>query len=240
MAEIHLGSVPGGSARLRGYVARPSGSGPWPGVVIVHEAYGLDDVMRRQADRLAAAGYLALLPDLYSDGGAFRCVLRTMRALVAGRGKALVDIEAAREWLLQQGDCTGRIGVIGFCMGGGFALLVANTGFDVAAANYAIVPRDTDAAFADACPVIGSYGAKEPGATRTARKLDKELSKHAIEHDVKVYPNAGHSFLNDAPTGPRVLRPILKVANFGPEPESARDAWQRIEDFFAAQLHKQS
>src|SRR5581483_6872841 len=122
MAEIELGAVPGGSHHLRGYVARPDGAGPWPGVVIVHEAYGLADVMRRQADRLAQAGYLALLPDLYSDGGALRCVVRTMRALVAGQGRALVDIEAARQWLLAQGDCTGRIGIVGFCMGGAFAL----------------------------------------------------------------------------------------------------------------------
>lgn len=236
MAEIQLGAVAGGSARLRGYVARPAGPGPWPGVVIVHEAYGLDDVMRRQADRLAAAGYLALLPDLYSDGGALRCVLRTMRALVTGRGRALVDIEAARQWLLQQGDCTGRVGIVGFCMGGAFALLTANTGFEVSSANYAILPRDMDAAFTDACPIVASYGAKEPGARRTARRLDRALTEHDVEHDVKVYPNAGHSFLNDAPTGPLVLRPILKVGNFGPEPESAKDAWQRIETFFAAHL----
>lgn len=203
---------------------------------MIHEAYGLDDVMRRQADRLAAAGYVALLPDLYSDGGALRCVLRTMRTLVSGRGKALVDIEAARQWLLRQGDCTGRVGIIGFCMGGAFALLTANTGFDVASANYALLPRDTDAAFAEACPVVGSYGGKEPGATRTARRLDRALTEHGIEHDVKVYPKAGHSFLNDAPTGPLVLRPFLKVAQFGPEPESAKDAWQRIEEFFAAHL----
>ena len=236
MAEIELGAVDGGSARLRGYVARPKTAGPWPGVVIVHEAYGLDDVMRRQADRLAAAGYLAILPDLYSDGGALRCVLRTMRALVTGRGRALVDIEAARQWLLRQGDCTGRIGIIGFCMGGAFALLTANTGFEVSAANYAILPRDMDAAFTDACPIVASYGAKEPGATRTARRLDRALTKHGVAHDVKVYPNAGHSFLNDAPTGPLVLRPLLKVGNFGPEPESAKDAWQRIEAFFAEHL----
>lgn len=236
MPEIELGAVPDGSTHLRGYVARPQGTGPWPGVVIVHEAYGLDDVMRRQADRLAAAGYLALLPDLYSDGGALRCVLRTMRTLVTGHGRALYDIEAARQWLLRQGDCTGRVGIIGFCMGGAFALLTASTGFEVSSANYALLPRDMDAAFAESCPIVASYGAKEPGATRTARRLERALTKRGIENDVKVYPKAGHSFLNDAPTGPMVLRPLLKVGHFGPEPESAKDAWARIEDFFARHL----
>jgi carboxymethylenebutenolidase len=236
MAEIHLGAATNGSARLKGYVSRPARAGPWPGVVVIHEAWGLDDVMRQQADRLAAAGYLALLPDLYSDGGALRCVARTMGALAVGRGKPIADIEAARQWLLEQGDCTGRVGVIGFCMGGGFALLVAGSGFEVASANYAIVPRDVDSAFADACPIVASYGAKEPGAARSARRLDGALTKHGIEHDVKLYKNAGHSFLNPAMVGPRLIRPILRIANFRPEPESAKDAWIRIEEFFNKHL----
>ena len=67
-------------------LVRPSGSGPWPGVVMIHEAFGLDEVMRRQAERLAAAGYLALAVDLYSDGGTLRCLVSTMRAMRKGEG----------------------------------------------------------------------------------------------------------------------------------------------------------
>jgi carboxymethylenebutenolidase len=236
MAEILLGSVPNGSNRLEGYVARPAGAGPWPGVVVIHELWGLDDVMRRQADRLAAAGYLALAPDLFSDGGALRCVAGTMRALITGKGRPFADIEASRSWLAAQGDCTGKVGVIGFCLGGGFALAVADTGFDVASVNYGVLPRDVDGALAQSCPMVASYGAKDFGARKAVRRLDETLTKFAVEHDVKLYPKAGHSFLNDAPDGPVLLRPLLKVANVGPEPESAADAWRRIEEFFARHL----
>src|SRR3569623_732546 len=123
MPDFSVGPVAGGSSDLRGYLATPPGQGPWPGVVVIHEAFGLNDVVRRQADHLAGAGYLALALDLYSDGGAARCLDSTFRALLTGRGKAIADIEAGRSFLKSHDSCTGRIGIIGFCMGGGFALV---------------------------------------------------------------------------------------------------------------------
>jgi carboxymethylenebutenolidase len=236
MPEIHLGSVEHGSSHLKGYVSRPGGESPWPGVVVIHEGWGLDDMMRRQADRLAAAGYLTLAPNLFSDGGATRCVVSTFRAMLTGRGKPFADIEASRQWLLDQADCTGRVGVLGFCMGGGFALAVADTGFDVASVNYGIAPRDLEGALHGSCPMVASYGAKDFAATKTTRRLEEALTRLDIAHDVKLYPKAGHSFLNDGPNGPMLFRPLLRVAHMGPEPESAKDAWARIEAFLAANL----
>jgi carboxymethylenebutenolidase len=225
-----------GSSKLTGYLAQPTVEGPWPGVVLVHEAFGLDEAMMRHAERIAAMGYLALMPDLFSDGGTRRCLASTMRAMISGQGRAYADIEAARQWLLQRADCTGKIGVIGFCMGGGFALMTVATGFDVAAANYGPLPKDLDAALAGACPVVGSYGGKDRGLKGAAGKLDAALTKAGVLHEVSEYPDAGHSFLNDAPNGPRLLRPLVRVMGVGPEPASAALAWQRIEDFFANQL----
>ena len=128
--------------------------------------------MRRQTDRMASAGYLAILPDLYSQGGRRRCLRATFTALRSGEGRAYRDIEAARSWLLAQEDCTGKVGVIGFCMGGAFALMAAS----------------------------------------------------------------GHSLFNDGKAGPGWLQPVMRVLDIGPEPESAADAWSRIEAFFATHL----
>lgn len=185
MPDVELGSVAGGSRTLRGYLVEPVGAGPWPGVVMLHEAFGLSEMMRRQADRLAAAGYLTLAPDLFSDGGARRCLVSTFRAMVAGRGKAVADIETARTHLLGQAGCTGKVGVIGFCMGGGFALVMANRGFDAAAPNYGVLPRRPAEALRGACPMVASYGAKDITLRGAAATLEQTLTELDVAHDVK-------------------------------------------------------
>jgi carboxymethylenebutenolidase len=226
----------GGSQPLRGYLVKPEGDGPWPGVVMVHEALGLDDVMLRQAERLAAAGFLTLAVDLFSAGGVRKCLISTFRALFKGEGRPFADIETARLWLTDSADCTGKVGFIGFCMGGGFALATANTGFDASSANYGTLPRDLDAALEGACPIVASYGGKDLPMRKVPGKLEEALTRKGIPHDVKSYPSAGHSFLNDAPAGPAVLRLLMRVANMGPEPAAAADAWKRIDGFFAEHL----
>lgn len=228
----------GGSARLSGTLARPGGGGPWPGVVVIHEALGADDVMRRHTERMAEAGYLTLMPDLFSDGGVRSCLVTTFRDLLRGKGKAFADIEAARRELVADPDCTGQVGVIGFCLGGAFALVVAGTGrYDVSSANYGRPAADLDALLQDSCPLVASYGGRDLAMRGVADQLEKVLTRHGIDHDVKEYPNAGHCFLNDAENAPVWSRPITRIANIGPHPASAQDAWQRIETFFARHLH---
>lgn len=236
MPEVEIGPVAGGSRRLTGYLAVPATPGPWPGVVAIHEAWGLDDVMRRQADRLAAAGFLALAPDLFSDGGFVRCIVTTMRSLQSGRGKAFADLDAAREWLARHDGCNGSMGLIGFCMGGSFALVMAAQGFDVASVNYGRLPRNPAESLAGSCPMVASYGRKDLSTRGSAAELTRILSREGVPHDVKEYPTAGHSFLNDAVNGPVPLRPLLRISNVKPDPVAAEDAWSRIESFFHTHL----
>jgi len=238
VSDIRLPDAPGGSIGLTGVLGVPEGRGPWPGVVMVHEAYGVTDAMRRQVARMAEAGYLALMPDLFAQGGPRRCLTATFRALRSGEGRAFVDIERARVLLAGRSDSTGVTGVLGFCMGGGFALAAAaDRGFSAASANYGILPRDLDDWAEHACPIVGSYGGRDHSLTDAAAKLDAVLTSHGVAHDVKEYPDAGHSFLNDAESGPRAVRLLTKrFLGAGPNPEAAADAWRRIEAFFGEHL----
>lgn len=227
----------GGSTGLQAYTARTSGDDRLPGIVIVHEIFGVDDQARSFAHRLAEMGYLAVVPDLFTEGGPRRCLRATFSALRSGEGRAFRDIAAARQYLLGREDCTGGVGIIGFCMGGGFALLCAapERGFTVSSANYGQLPEDPDV-LRGACPIVASYGGRDRGLGGAAEKLDRKLTEFGVEHDVKEYPNASHAFLSTELSGPWYLRPVLKIAGMGPRPEAAADAWRRIEAFFAAHL----
>lgn len=223
----------------RAILVRPVEEGPWPGVVMLHEAWGIDDVLARQATRLAAAGYLVLAPDLLGDGPWLGCIRRTTRAIRDGHGRPYEIIAKAHHWLSAAPGCTGQIGVIGFCMGGGFALLLANRGFDAASVNYGPFPPDLDAAIDGACPMVASYGERDPLFKQVPR-LREALESYDVPHDLKTYPTAGHSFLNDAVNGPRLFRWMFPVFHVGPDPLAAADAWRRIEAFFAAHLSPSS
>ena len=230
--------VDGMSKGLTGVLGVPAGAGPWPGVVVLHEIFGIDTEMRKQVARMAEMGYLALMPDLFTEGGMRRCISATMRALGSGEGRAYADIESARQTLLADERSTGKVGVIGFCMGGGFALMTVDTGFDAASVNYGQLPKDLDAALENSCPIITSYGKKDLTNKNATALLEASLTRHGIPHDSKEYPNAGHVFMNDKLNGFPIIRPLVRVMNFGPEPESAKDAWSRVESFFDQYLKR--
>jgi carboxymethylenebutenolidase len=225
-------TLPGG---IPAHLAEPpAGDGPWPGVVVLHEAFGLNDDIREHAGRLAAAGYLALAPDLFRGQGMRRCLLATFRALRAEQGRPFEDIDAVRRTLAAREDCTGRVGVIGFCMGGGFALLTAARGFDAAAPNYGPLPKDMDDALRGSCPMVASFGGRDRQMPGAAAKLSAALERHGVEHDVKEYPDAGHSFFSRMNAGP--LNPVFRVAGLGFHQPSAEDGWARILRWFDAHL----
>ncbi len=230
-------SYPAPAGPLAGYLAVPDGPGPWPGVVVIHDALGLSADIKRIADRMADAGYLALVPALFRRGFRPRCVVSTLRALSAGGGVAVDDLVAAREYLVADPRCTGKVGAVGFCLGGGFCLLLAPRGvFDAVAPNYGVLKNDSDhPPLRDSCPVVASYGGKDRMLPGAAAKVETLLIEAGVPHDVKEYAGVGHSFMNDFRL-PAPLRLIENVAGLAYSEPEAEDAWQRIVAFFAQHL----
>lgn len=236
MTESDTGQLSGHAAYLAVPVATGGRPGPWPGVVLVHDALGLSDDMREQADWLAAAGYLVAVPDLYGGKGAIRCVKGAFSQLSAQRGPVFDQIEAVRSALAGTADCTGAVGVIGYCMGGSFALLLAGRpGWSAASVNYGMVPDNIAEVLGGACPVVASFGGKDKGLAGAAGKLRAAADAAGATADIKEYPQARHGFINRL-TAASPLTPVLKVAGVGYDHAAAADAKRRILAFFDAHL----
>jgi carboxymethylenebutenolidase len=210
----------------------PQGDGPWPGVVVIHDAvgYGPDNEMISQ--RIAQAGYLALTPNMYSRGGRARCITRVMRELLTKRGRALDDILAARDHLQSMPECSGRVGIAGFCMGGGFSLIMSPKGFGASAPFYGTpLPRNLSDTLDGACPIVASFGSRDPLGIGAPKKLREVTAAKQITADIKAYPDAGHSFANQLPA-----QPLLRVVGFGYNRAASDDAWSRVFAFFDQHL----
>jgi carboxymethylenebutenolidase len=219
----------------RAYLAVPSGGvSPWPGVVVIHEAFGLNADIKKKADQFAERGYLALAPDLFDGKLWMRCVVGAIRQVRARTGPAFTALEAARSFLAGRDDCTGRTGVIGFCLGGGFALLCApRKGFSVASVNYGEVPEDAENALRGACPVVGSFGARDVGGAKPAVRLQGALTALEIPHDVRVYPGSGHRFMTESSGAGAVLARFTRMSY---QEADTADAWRRIYAFVGEYL----
>ena len=218
MAVVSI-NFPGGE--LSTYVATPEGTGPWPGVCVIHDALGMSQDLRNQADWLAGEEYLAAAPDLF-DGGSFLGCLRTIMR------------DFSRE------NSTGKVGVIGFCFGGGFALLLAPRGeFSAASVNYGALPKNADEFLKQACPIVASYGAKDRTLKGATARLEGILTAAGIDHDVKEYPEADHAFMNDhsADKAPFLIHVISFLFGGGEfDPVAAQDSRRRIIAFFDTHL----
>ena len=237
-------TIPVADGELRAALALPDNSdAPAPGLLVLHELMGLNEDIRRIALRFAENGYAALAPDLYSVGPPRPiCIRRTMQALRQGEGRVYADLEAAQRHLsaLDPVD-QSRIGVAGFCMGGSFAILHAvRAPVGAAAAFYADLPGSAGA-LDGICPVFAGYGGRDQRFARKPEHLRRYLEQLNVPHQVMVYPDAGHSYMNQQ-RGPAPLRALMRRSRMavGYHPESAEDSWRRMLAFFAQHLAGQA
>ncbi|HUO03864.1 MAG TPA: dienelactone hydrolase family protein [Candidatus Binataceae bacterium] len=227
----------GNGLQMRAAMAAPEDNARHPGVIVIHEIFGLNNDIRRLTGKMADLGYVALAPHLYDRPGTrLLCIARTMMALSRGEGDAFTDLEAARVYLQQQPNVDpARIGVIGFCLGGGFALLFAvRAPLQVAATFYGDVPKTADG-LRGVCPVLGGYGERDRMFATNGRRLEKLLTEMGIDHDIKVYDGAGHSFMSQN-TGLMATIGRIGPMHVGYNADAAEDSWKRIEAFFGKHL----
>ena len=208
-----------------GFLAVPESPGQHPGVVVIHEAYGLNENIRAITRRFAAQGYAALAVDLFGDRNRTICMTRFMAGMLRGSldRYGIADLKASLSYLVSLREVDPqRVGAIGFCMGGSFAIAWACTDdrLKAIAPFYSVNPRPI-AAVQRLCPVVGSYPEKDFTAS-AGRKLDVELTTHKVPHDIKIYPGARHSFFNEA-------RGV-------DDKSAADDAWSRVMNFFVTHL----
>jgi carboxymethylenebutenolidase len=219
---IQLGSI-------KGYLAKPSGKGPWPAVIVIQEWWGLDAQTQSIADRFAKEGYLAFAADLYHGELAKLGDGETATKLVQKYGpNAPADLGTVFDALKSHPDCNGKIGSVGFCFGGRVSLSLSTLRpVDAVCTFYGGGMQQTFDQLRTKlkAPVLGFFGdADQSIPAGTIKEFDTLLDEVGVEHEVITYPNSGHAFFRDS--DPSVYKP-----------EAAKDAWERTKKFFKKNLN---
>jgi carboxymethylenebutenolidase len=222
-------SYKSGDETVQGILYTPSGKGPFPALVVIHEFWGLNDWVKEQASKLADQGYVSLAIDLYRGKVATMPDIahEMMRGVPEDRAKR--DLHAAVEFLKSQASVRkDRLGAIGWCMGGGYALDVALQEPDLAALviNYGHLATDPETLKKINASTLGLFGAQDRGITPDdVKKFGAAMDQLGKKVEVKIYDDAGHAFEN----------PNNKD---GYRAADAADAWNRTVDFLAMTLKK--
>ena len=184
---------------------------------MIHDAFGYGPDHQAISERIAQAGYLALTPNLYARGGRARCVTRVMRELLTKRGRALDDILAARDHLQSMPECTGRVGIAGFCMGGGFSLVMSPKGFGASAPFYGTpLPRNLSETLDGACPIVASFGDRDPLGRGAAEQLRKTTAAKNIPPISSPIPVPDMASQTTSPANPCFVSPVSAITRRRP------------------------
>jgi len=207
-----------------GYLARPETGGDYPGIVMIHELFGLNDNVKQMAEKLASHGYIVLAVNLYgapaattSDEGR-----QLMSAYQPENG--IENMNGAVNYLVENQHALS-IGSIGWCFGGGESLNLAlnNDMMDATVIYYGRLTSDTERLSAISWPVLGIFGGLDQGITvDSVRQFESALNELEITNEIYIYENANHAFAN--PSGDRY------------SPEDAQDAWEKTLEFFEKHL----
>lgn len=220
----------GGAADLPGYAALPDGA--TRGVVVVHEILGRQPEIERVVDRFGERGWAAVMPDLFA-AGFLRCLVRAFRQVRTGHGDYFDRLRDARAWLSREaGIPEDRVAIIGFCLGGAFAL-AAGPGWGAVSANYGTVPPDE--ALAEGGPLVACYGSRERLVIGEEKKLRKAIERTGRDGVVHRFEGVGHCFLTDGEHwwNGRGAGDLLALRY---DQEVAEEAWAVIEAFFDEHL----
>lgn len=224
-SELIEYAVEGGVAP--GFVARPSGGGPFPGVVVIQEWWGLDEHIKDVTRRVAMEGFVALAPDLYRGEVAREPSDARRLAMALVREQALADIQGAADYLASLPTVAPKqIGVMGFCMGGALAMQMAYKGREIGASVVFYgggVQLTDDELRAISAPILGLYGEADGGIpVELVREWGTKLAAFGKTGEMVIYPDAPHAFFNDTRDSYRA--------------EAAADAWRRTISWFRTHL----
>lgn len=225
-AEVRI-PRPDGSATTA-YASLPAGAER--GVVVIHELFGRQPEIDRVVDRFAAAGYAAVGPDLFANHFKPACLRRALATIGSGDGPFAEQLDEAKRWLGRESSVDEqRIGVIGFCIGGGLALAVGRR-FAAVSTNYGDVPPDE--VLRGSPPIIACYGGRDRIFRRNGERLRQRLrTLGQAEPEVHTYDSVGHSFLTDGehPIAVALTWPLFQIRY---DPSVAEHAWGEILGFF--------
>jgi carboxymethylenebutenolidase len=211
--------------KVPAYLARPAQAGTFPGVVVIQEWWGLEPHIQDVTRRFAQEGFIALAPDLYRGKIAKEPSEAEKLMMALNREKAVREVLSGVGYLKGMKGCTGKVGVVGFCMGGGLALLAAlrSGGVSACVDFYGAVPDPLDQVKHLECPLLGIFAEKDTWVPVAAvRSLEERLRAFGKQFQVHIYPGVDHAFFNDT-------RPLYNA-------QAAQDAWQKTLAFFRQHL----